>query len=200
MRVGLDLDNTIACYDRAFHAAGREQGLLPTEGVRGGKSGVRDWLHAQGRQRDFTRLQGYVYGPGMRHTELYPGVLAALRELRAAGCELWVVSHRTKVPFEGPAYDLHAEARNFLRARGLVGEGAPLAEEHVFLEETKDAKVARACALGCDVFVDDLPEILAMGFPAHTRRILFDPLGDHAGSAYERVAGWPDLAQALLAS
>jgi len=29
MRIGIDLDNTLICYDEAFLRVGREEGLLP---------------------------------------------------------------------------------------------------------------------------------------------------------------------------
>jgi hypothetical protein len=46
----------------------------------------------------------------------------------------------------------------------------------VFFELTQQDKVARVAALGCEAFIDDLPEILAMpGFPDGMCRILFDP-------------------------
>jgi hypothetical protein len=72
---------------------------------------------------------------------------------------------------------MHAAARGFLTARGLVGDGASQIDPaRVFFELTKQDKVARAAALRCEVFIDDLPEILAMpGFPDGMRRILFDP-------------------------
>ena len=76
-------------------------------------------------------------------------------------------------------------ARGFLAARGLVGEKArsQIPPANVFFELTKEAKVARVAAVRCDVFVDDLPEILAMsGFPEGMRRILFDPDDKFAGS------------------
>jgi hypothetical protein len=48
---------------------------------------------------------------------------------------------------------------------------------------TKEAKVTRAADLCCDIFIDDLPEMLAMpGFPAGMRRILFDPDNRFAGA------------------
>jgi hypothetical protein len=52
----------------------------------------------------------------------------------------------------------------------------------VFFELTKEEKVARAADLGVDMFIDDLPEILAMpGFPLGMRKILFDPDNQFAG-------------------
>ncbi|MNL71190.1 hypothetical protein D3C87_1963060 [compost metagenome] len=65
---------------------------------------------------------------------------------------------------------------------------------------TKDSKVARAAALGVDVFIDDLPEILAMpGFPAGMRAVLFDPEAHHATQdAFERHESWTAIRSALL--
>ena len=206
MRIGIDFDNTLACYDGVFHAAGVERGLVPAQGVGVDKTSVREHLRAQGRDPDFTELQGYVYGPGMKHVQLYPGAATALRRLAEAGAELFVVSHKTRTPFAGPAYDLHLHAREFMAAQKLVDDAeGHFAPEHVFFELTKEAKVARAQALGCEAFIDDLPEILAMdGFPVATRKILFDPdghypAGEWRGHSFERFEAWSAIASALVA-
>lgn len=176
MRIGIDFDNTIACYDGVFHAAALERGLIPADLDRG-KNSVRDFLNGTGRKDAFTELQGHVYGARMDLAALYPGVAEFVAMARAAGHDLSIVSHKTRHPLLGPRHDLHAAARAFLLARGLVGEGAlQIPSAQVFFEETKEAKVARAAARGCDAFIDDLPEILSMqGFPVGMQRILFDP-------------------------
>jgi hypothetical protein len=68
--------------------------------------------------------------------------------------------------------------------------------EHVYLEATREEKIRRIREVGCDVFVDDLPEVLlAEEFPPSTRRILFDPDGSHsARDGLERVRTWSELA------
>ncbi len=203
MRIGIDFDNTIACYDGVFHAAGVERGLIPAE-VATDKTSVRNYLRSIGRDSDFTELQGYVYGPGMKHVALYPGLAAALRQLASAGHELYLVSHKTATPFAGPAYDLHAAAREFLvNQRLLQGAGGLFTEAAVYFELTKEAKIQRITALACDVFVDDLPEILAMpGLPPGLRPILFDPDGHYPGGqwqghCFERHGQWASIAEAL---
>jgi len=205
LRIGVDFDNTIACYDGVFHVAAVERGLIPADGVAADKTSVRDHLRRQGRDADFTALQGYVYGPGMRHVRPYPGVAETLGALRGAGHDLFVVSHKTRTPFAGPAYDLHAAARDFLEGRRLVDAAlGPVAPDAVFFELTKEEKVARVAALGCDVFIDDLPEILAMeGFPPGVRKLLFDPEGHHPGGVwrdarFEAFTGWDAIAAAIL--
>ena len=203
MRMGIDFDNTIACYDGAFHAAAVARGLIPVE-VEADKTSVRDYLRRQGRDADFTALQGYVYGPGMQHVSVFPGLSQSLRRFLNAGWELFVISHKTKVPFAGPPYDLHAAARAFLADQGLVGSAdAPFTADRIRFEPTLADKIARIAALDCAVFIDDLPEVLgAPDFPADTRRILFDPQGHHQGggsAGFERHGDWRSLTEAILA-
>ncbi len=205
MRIGIDFDNTIACYDGTFHAAALAQGLIPAD-LAQDKTSVRAHLRAAGRDDQFTLLQGHVYGPGMAHAAPFPGLAETLRALRAAGHDLVVVSHRTRTPFAGPPHDLHEAARAFLARHRLVGAAGPLRDQDVWLELTKTAKAARIGALGCDVFIDDLPEILALPeFPAATRPILFDPDGHYPDGAWNdrrfaRFASWPAIGAALLAA
>lgn len=202
MRIGIDFDNTIACYDGVFHAAAVERGLIPAETL-ADKNSVRDFLRAQGRDAEFTLLQGYVYGARMDLVAIYPGFMAALWEFNAAGHTVFLVSHKTRQPFAGPPYNLHAAARGFLEQRAMIGAPDGFAADNVFFELTKDDKAARALQLGCDVFVDDLPEILALpAIRENMRAILFDPDGHFAADAgsaeaFERYRSWPEIAAVL---
>lgn len=175
MRIGLDLDNTVICYDGVFHAVGRRLGLLPAE-VATDKRSVRAHFRARGREEDWTRLQGLVYGPHLAEAPPYPGVVDFLSACRAAGAEVYVVSHRTRVPILGEPHDLHAAAREWLARRGFHAADRGLPPEHVFLETEREGKLSRIARLRCDVFVDDLAELLTdPAFPPAVRRILFDP-------------------------
>jgi len=204
MRIGIDFDNTIACYDGVFHAAALQRGLIPAELGRD-KNSVRDHLNGCGRNDAFTELQGYVYGARMNLVSPYPGFAAFIARARGAGHELFIVSHKTRHPILGPQHDMHAAARGFLAAHGLVGsETSRIDPEKVFFEPTKKGKVTRAAALRCELFIDDLPEILAMpGFPDGMRRILFDPENRFADAAdgmtrLRRHTSWPAIAAELI--
>jgi hypothetical protein len=198
MRIGIDFDNTIACYDGVFHAAALERGLIPVD-IDRDKNSVRDYLNGAGRTNDFTELQGHVYGARMDLAAPYPGFGEFVAAARAANHDLFVVSHKTRHPILGTRHDLHAAARSFLVARGLVGAAArQIDPANVFFELTKEAKVARIAALGCEAFVDDLPEIFGLpGFPDEARRILFDPAGQFADLArtrkFDRCGSWAEL-------
>jgi hypothetical protein len=188
MRIGIDFDNTIACYDGVFHMAALERGLIPANLASSDKNAVRDYLNSNNRADDFTELQGHVYGARMELAAPYPGFAEFIATARKAGHHLFIVSHKTRYPILGPRHDLHAAARGFLIARGLVGSaGGQIDPADVFFELTKEAKVARVAALGCEAFVDDLPEIFASpDFPAATRSILFDPANQLADLARQR--------------
>jgi hypothetical protein len=59
-----------------------------------------------------------------------------------------------------------------LQSQGLFEDGDEL--RAVNFLETRQAKVATIAQLGCEVFVDDLPEVLnAPSFPSSTKGILF---------------------------
>jgi len=202
MRIGIDFDNTIANYDGVFHRAALERGLIPVDLPRS-KNSVRDYLNGSGRKDEFTELQGYVYGARMDLVAPYPGVVQAVAALAAAGHVLMVISHKTRVPLKGPPHDMHAAARGFLVANDLVGDGM-IPSARVSFHETAEEKVATIADEACDVFIDDLPEVLTRpGFPLSTRRILFDPHGHFAEARWpeqglERHSQWSDIADVLL--
>ncbi len=200
MRIGLDFDNTIACYDRLFHRLAAERGLLLAP-VAQNKTAVRDYLRATGREPDWTEMQGVGYGPRIADAEPFPGVKDFLAKCLAAGVEVRIVSHKTKHPFLGPKYDLHEAAHAFLTAHGFYDTAVTgLSAASVNLALTKQAKIDRIAELGCDVFVDDLPEFLAEpSFPTKPRKILFDP-GDICAddASYTRVRSWAGVTAAVF--
>lgn len=195
MRIGIDFDNTIVSYDSLFHKVACERGAVPDE-TPINKIAVRDCLRRAGKEDVWTEMQGYVYGARMSEAEAYPGLFDALRRLLAQEHILCIVSHKTRHPFIGEPYDLHAAARGWIAAN-LQGPDALIDSRDIYFELTKAEKIDRIAALDCDVFIDDLPEILlAERFPAWTRRLLFDPEGHHSADLPDGVnivAGWNDL-------
>lgn len=193
MRIGLDFDNTIACYDVAIAKLAEDMFELP-DLVPRTKLGVRDYLRMQDREIEWTAFQGALYGPGMRHAQVYDGAIETMLELRALGHEMFIVSHRSKTPYAGPQYDLHAAARAWLK-KTIQSQGL-FDDSQVFFLETRDQKVRMIGELGCELFLDDLPEVLeATEFPASTRGILFAPEGikEKAGTNYTTISKWTNL-------
>lgn len=200
MRIGVDFDNTIVCYDRVFHRVAVERALVPPD-VPPSKGDVRDYLRSVGREDAWIELQGYVYGARMEEADPYPGVIEFLLRCRRLGVPVCVVSHKTRRPFQGPNYDLHDAAQKWLRKYSFYDPTQiGLSPDHVSFELTKQGKVQRIYLSGCTHFIDDLPEFLSEpDFPASVERILFDPNDLHAGvTPFPRATSWADLEIMLL--
>jgi hypothetical protein len=197
MRIGIDFDNTIADYEGVFHAAALEHGLIKAD-LPKDKNAVRDFLNGAGRKDDFTALQGYVYGLRMDLARPYPGFRDFVTAARVMKQEVFIVSHKTRFPLLGPKHDMHEAALAFLKTHGISGADA-ISPENIFFEETKEQKIERAAALNLDIFIDDLPEILAIpGLPERCRRILFAPGGSQTEAPFEVCGSWPEITALLF--
>jgi len=185
VRIGIDLDNTLADYSAPLSRLCAEHGIEPGPNP---KLALRGHLRAAGREDEWTRLQGELYGPLMREAQMFVGAREVIGAVRSRGLNITVVSHRTKHPIAGEKHDLHFHAQRWLEDNGV-------GSIEVFFEESKEAKIERIRQLRCGLFVDDLPEILTHPeFPAGTRRILFDPGRSHpAFSGLERAAAWSEI-------
>ena len=194
MRIGVDLDNTIVCYDGLFHRVALRLGWL-TDDCATDKQAVRDHLRAAGRPDDWTRLQGVVYGNAMTEALPFTGVMKFFATALQCDQSVYIVSHRTRHPYLGPETDLHQAALDWLQTAGVTDEsrlGLPCS--HVFLEESLADKLQRIRELRCDVFIDDLPELLLHeDFPAEVRRVCFDPCHRCDDDRLERIGQWSEF-------
>ena len=197
MLLGLDFDNTLICYDSLFHRVALDRGLIPAD-LPAQKNCVRDYLRQQDQEDDWTHMQGEVYGARITEAEAFPQMLASLQGLAQGGLAMRLVSHKTRTPYQGPAYDLHQAARQWLTAQGFFSpDGLNWGPDQVFFEVTKQEKVDRIVALGCSHYIDDLPEILEM-LPATVQPILFAPGGAvTAPERWHQFPHWGDLPQLL---
>lgn len=197
MRIGLDFDNTIVCYDAVFHRVARDLNLIPAD-IPPNKTAVRDYLRGINREDDWTAMQGTVYGPSITLADLYPGVTEFIMTAQQAGATLCVISHKTRHPFRGPNHDLHASARSFLEAKGIT---ALIGQDNIFFEPTKEAKLRRIASALCTHFIDDLPELLHEPlFPKNVTRYLFDPADLYKQENLSRYTSWISLQNDLFAA
>jgi hypothetical protein len=200
MRIGIDLDNTLVCYDRLFWQLATDRGWISPH-IPARKERVRDELRRLGRESDWTMLQGEVYGVRMIDAVPFPDALETVKRWREQNWSVFIVSHRTLTPFAGPTHDLHAAARNWLKRQGFLDSATGLNPDQVFLETSKASKLSCIGDLGLTWFIDDLPELLLEpAFPPGVRRMLFDPHQHRPDLPPSIVAAhhWRDVADLLL--
>jgi len=176
-RIGVDFDNTIACYDHVFAHAAVAHGLLLDSEIASKadvKSGV---LSRPGGDLNWQKLQGQIYGKFMHKASIFPGFVEFLSLARIRGHEVYIVSHKTEFGhFDEEKVSLPDEAMKWLIANKFVGPKPSMVRtNHVFFEPTRELKLARIQTLGCTHFIDDLEEVLnEPGFADTVRKYLFN--------------------------
>ena len=193
--LGLDFDNTLVRYDKLFHKLAKEKGLIEHH-VPEKKTAVRDYLNRRGKGEEFTLLQGEVYGRRIMEAEPAKGMLKALKEIHERGIQTVLISHKTKIPYKGPSYDLRKAAWDWLNHYGFLDKaGLGWDEERVFFASTKAIKIEMIKELGCTHYVDDLPEILDM-LPKEVCKILYNP--DKRRTTYKSFTDWNMAASMII--
>lgn len=198
MRIGIDFDNTIICYDEVFCHLARERKLVPLD-YRGSKTELRDAVRATAEgDVAWQKLQGKVYGEHVRLAKMFEGVKDFIATCNQQDhVEVFIVSHKTEFGhFDEKQVNLRHAARNWLREQGFFGEDAPfILEENLYFESTRDAKIKRIRSLACTHFIDDLPEVLHdPSFPSEIKSFLFQP----EGTNQHVYTNWKDIKNAIF--
>jgi hypothetical protein len=195
--IGIDLDNTLVCYDELFHREAHREGLIELSVPRS-KERIRDAIRLlpQGESK-WTRLQAIVYGPRMCDATAFEGSEGFLRRCARLGTKAVIVSHKTHFAMldEKPV-DLREAALAWMRSKKFFdAAGGGLSPDDVFFESTRREKIARIQALGCTHFIDDLAEVFAeASFPGEVAKFLFAPHGASADSKEIKVfQAWREL-------
>lgn len=197
-RVGVDFDNTLISYDHVFVAHAAAAGVVVSEADRS-KRGVRDALRAlpDGEAR-WQVLQGLVYGKGIVEALPLDGATSFIRRCREAGWQVLLISHKTEFGhFDPDRVNLRDAALAWLAGHCFFDEAKGLTRDRVYWEPTREAKLARIASAGCDVFVDDLEEVLSdERFPAGVERILLsDSSSNSALVPYVTCRSWTEVAR-----
>lgn len=184
MKIGLDFDNTLIRYDALFYALAQQSYALPAE-VAPNKTAIRDYFRAQDRESEWTEIQGRVYGVEIQQAKPAPGLLECLNSWQDQGIELVLVSHKTVHPYAGPTYNLHDAARAWIEHNLWPS----LQRFPLFFEISRELKLNRIASEKPEVYIDDLPDILADLVNSVSQRWLYDPQENHP--AYpQRFADW----------
>jgi hypothetical protein len=181
--IGIDLDNTLACYDELFHFAAHREGLIESSLPRN-KERIRDTIRLlpQGDSQ-WMRLQAIVYGPRMSAATTFEGSEDFLRHCTERGTKALIVSHKTHfATLDGKRVDLREAALAWMKAKQFFDpDGCGLSPDNVFFESTRSEKIERIRSLGCTHFIDDLAEVFAeSSFPRDVAKLLFAPHGANA--------------------
>ena len=177
-RIGVDFDNTIACYDPLFRDVALAMGLVaPVVGA--SKAAVKAQILSQSDgDLNWQRLQGQLYGKYMLKAEMFPGFCEFLYLSKLRGHKVFIVSHKSQFGhFDEDQISLCDQALRWLQLNKFFEQdGLALDKQDVFFEPTREDKIRRICDLNCTHFIDDLSEVFEEPlFPDDVQKILFSP-------------------------
>jgi hypothetical protein len=201
MIVGIDFDNTIACYDNVFAPIAIEQGLLPA-GFFGSKKEVRDTIRLLPRgELKWQGLQGLVYGRYMYRAEMFSGVDDFLVKCHKQEIDVRIISHKTKTNRYDPAQvNLRDASLSWMSEKKFFDpEVIAMDRNNIFFEPDRDLKIQRIATTGCTHFVDDLIEVLnEPAFPPETQKILFSPDQSSDNENLTTMSSWSRITKLIL--
>jgi len=181
MRIGLDFDNTLACYDHAFRRIAYEMGYLNSAATNLSKAQVKALVcSGEDGKKKWMALQGQVYGARIAEAQLFDDIANFMERARRGNHELCIVSHKTEFGhFDENRTNLREAALKWMESKKFFDcEGFDIDRNRVFFASTRSEKVATINQLKCNVFIDDLIEVLNHpSLDRNLQRILFAPHG-----------------------
>ena len=201
IRIGIDFDNTIICYDDVFCNLAKSWQLVDAD-YQGAKKELKDKIQALPEgDLVWQRLQGKTYGEFIHQAQLFAGCKEFISHCNAQKVALFIVSHKT----EFGHFDEKQISCALRHANGCVEQGLscvilPIPEENVFFETTREEKIARIKALNCTHFIDDLVEVLCSPlFPREVQRFLFQPIVEEIqDQTIKPYSNWTDIKNAIF--
>ena len=199
--IGIDLDNTIICYDELLFDVAFSKGLIE-EHICKNKKTIRDEIRKSiSGEIEWQKIQADIYGPLILKAKVFNGVKAFFNKARDLGYELYIISHKTRfASYDKQNIDLRKAAMGFLRAHGFFSSTVSgLREERVFFKSTRKKKIEKIKELGCTHFIDDLEEtFMEPDFPVNVRKILFGFGCLETQDLCKVCSTWKDIEKAVL--
>lgn len=177
MIIGLDFDNCIVDYQYAIEKLIKgDKFFCENKPISLNKEHLKKIIIKNYNKERWTLIQGKLYGKYIKYAKPYPYVLETIKKLLKNNV-VYIVSHKTKTPFIGKKYDLHDAASKWINSN-LVDENLkPIIDnKFVYFNETIEEKVEIISKLKCDIFLDDLIDVLQHEtFPKKIKKVLFNP-------------------------
>ncbi|MCB9554711.1 MAG: hypothetical protein H6707_01325 [Deltaproteobacteria bacterium] len=171
--IGLDLDNTLIDYAELFEVSAHAMGYFEQRQGRQ-RLAVRQALRMQpGGEARWQAVQADVYGRRLKQAQPADGAVDFLRHCVERSVRVVLISHKTQHAAADRSLDLRQAALDWLAEWSL---DRWFTEDNVYFCCTRQQKLRRIADQACDVFIDDLRELLNDGdFPPSTRGIWFCP-------------------------
>jgi len=173
-KVGLDLDNTIIDYKHSYLEVAK---ILGISFVKKSKEEIKNFLiDKNNNDYEWQRFQSVLYTKGLAYATPSLGLLPFLKYCKEKKLNVFLISHKTeKGPADFGGQDLRKPALHWLEKNNIVPD--LILSENVFFCDSQEMKIKKINELGCNIFVDDLEEILShRNLNKSVKKILFSEI------------------------
>ena len=154
--IGIDLDNTIIDYTKAFIEIGRDFGFKPNSTRESIRKALR---RTDGTDDLWQEFQSLLYTRGLDFAELAPSAKTFMSLARNSGIEVSIVSHKSRTTQERfGGQDLRGPALDWLRKHQLIPQIVD--EKDLHFTSTQEKKIEKILELRIDFFIDDLEDVI----------------------------------------
>lgn len=175
--IGIDLDNTVICYEQIFDGYLQDLAITRLEGYSLKDSLKTALIAADKSEYRWQKIQGEVYGERMHSAVLFPGFMRFLLTAITRGDKLIFISHKTKFGHhDQKKINLREVANDWLEKNIFLelSDSSCFLNERVIYADTREEKIDAIKRMNCDIFIDDLPEVLFdKKFPVEVKKLLF---------------------------
>tara|TARA_Y100000816_G_scaffold182944_1_gene132506 strand:- start:11172 stop:11774 length:603 start_codon:yes stop_codon:yes gene_type:complete len=173
MIIGFDFDNTIIDYSNLFKILINKK--IKKKISNFDKDSLKNFLIKNKKENEWTVIQGEVYGKYIMSAKLHKGFIKLLQYLLRKNIKIFIVSHKTKYPYLGKKFNLRKAASKWIK-KNIINKNKNLnfSMKNVYFENSLEKKINRIINLKCDIFIDDLPQILNL-LPKNVVKFLFNP-------------------------
>ena len=125
--------------------------------------------------------------------EIYKGVLETISYLSKKNCKIKIISHKTKFPYMGEKINLRSSAMKWIKKNLFQNSNFKINQKDIFFEDTIESKIKKIKDEECDIYIDDLPEVLNL-LPSNIKKILFSPNNDqNDNSRFLIMKSWQEF-------
>ena len=199
LRIGLDFDNTLACYDEVFSHQTKKLNYLPEDWTGDKQSVKQELLKLPNGDLAWQKLQGRVYGPAMQNAVTFSGLASFLIRAKRRGHIIFIISHKTRFGHQDETKTpLRERALEWMEAQGFFDNSKfGLNIENIFFCDSRAEKANKINDLKVDLFVDDLECVFEEKAFPKIKKILFksEPTESFDGISCK---SWSEVAHEIL--
>lgn len=192
MIIGFDFDNTIINYSYLFATLAKKKKLIK-KNLKLDKNKIKNFLIQNNKEKEWTEIQGEVYGKEIMKAKIFKGFNNIFRCLIKNGVQVYIVSHKTKYPYLGRKINLRNAALRWIK-KNIINRNKDLnfTLKNIYFENSIEDKINRIKVLKCNVFIDDLPSILQL-LPKKIEKFLFNPNTNKLKKKFQIIRSWTKI-------